>query len=110
MQMTDEQAWPTVTIRRETFDGVCVLHVAGELDMAGKGQLASGAPWEHDGVRHVVIDLSGLDFMDSTGLAEILSMKHAAQEARGVRVTVRGAPPHIRRVFELTGLSPLLDD
>ena len=45
------------------------MRPAGELDMATVGQLEECFSEAHAaGYRRIVVDLSGLDFMDSTGL------------------------------------------
>jgi stage II sporulation protein AA (anti-sigma F factor antagonist) len=51
----------------------------------------------------LLIDLSRLDFMDSTGLAVMIRAQRAAQ-ANGHRLSLRHGPTHILRLFELTGL------
>jgi anti-anti-sigma factor len=49
----------------------------------------------------VLIDLSGVTFMDSLGLASIArAYRHA--EANGRRVVLRRGPPQVQRLFEIT--------
>jgi anti-anti-sigma factor len=74
-----------------------VLH--GELDLAGVEHAEHALRRaERDG-RVIVVDLSGLTFMDAAGLRVML----AANERLGSRLTFRGCTPQVRRLLELTG-------
>ena len=57
------------------------------------------------GVRHVVIDLSGVRFIDSTRLGELIAA-HVTISRQGGRLILAGTPP---RVLELLRLSSLAD-
>jgi len=88
-------------------EGVVVLDLAGELDLAVSAQLrelvdgvAADAP------RLVVADLDGVGFMDSTVLRELLRA-HRAVEDGGGRFVVAGAQATVRRLLELTGTAEL---
>jgi anti-sigma B factor antagonist len=108
--MTNNGGVPiSITIRCEEQGDTLVMFVAGELDMAAKGRLVSEADWQRHDVKAVVIDMSELEFMDSTGLSDIVSMSVAA-EAEGVTVTVRAARANVRRVFDITGMARFLED
>ena len=108
--MNDETLPPPLAIRVEAQGDVLVVFVAGELDMASKGQLAAAvAERQRPDVVRVIIDMAELEFMDSTGLSEIVLI-NVAGESEGLKVTVRGARPQVRRVFEITGLHRFLDD
>ncbi len=88
---------------------VAVVALDGELDVAGAALLeheldriaADHAP------RALVLDLSGLDFMDSTGLRlVVLADARARKEGREFAL-VRGAPD-VHRVFEITRMADRL--
>jgi anti-sigma B factor antagonist len=85
-----------------TSDGeTLVLTLRGELDLASvttlEGELRDAGA---DGFRHVVIDLSGLEFMDSSGLHCLLRAKAASQG----RFSLRPGAEQVQRLFELTRL------
>ena len=86
-----------------------VITLQGELDVAGSGLLES----ELDRIiadhspSTVVFDLSGLDFMDSTGLRLVLKWDGAARRD-GMQLRLLPGPPGVQRVFEVTGLSERL--
>jgi anti-sigma B factor antagonist len=58
--------------------------------------------------RIVVIDLRGVDFLDSSGLRSLLSLRNDAKRNHHQLVLVPG-PPGVRRVFHLTGTRGLFD-
>jgi anti-anti-sigma factor len=87
-----------------------VITVGGELDLATAPQLEETLlPRLRDG-GHAVLDLRGLDFMDSTGVRVIVAAHLAAQEHGGRFVLVRtpqdGA---VGRVLEISGLDGVLE-
>ena len=88
--------------RREGEDGVQVIEVHGELDLAVAARLGdelAAIPLEGD----VLIDLSACEFVDSTGIATILV---ARRELHGAdrRLALVGASGQVRRLFQLVGL------
>jgi anti-anti-sigma factor len=62
---------------------------------------------EADG-RAIVLDLSGLDFIDSRGLAIILALDWRVRESGGQLIIVRG-PHAVNRMFELTDMLERFD-
>jgi anti-anti-sigma factor len=85
-------------------DGELVLELGGEVDIASIEPLRdvldaalAGAP------RKVVFELRQLNFMDSSGIALLIS---AAQ--RVGRIELRYPQPMVRRVIELAGLTSTL--
>jgi anti-anti-sigma factor len=63
---------------------------------------------EADRPRVLAIDLSGISFMDSSGLRTLVSADARARAARRRLVIVRGPPP-VHRVFEITKLEGRLE-
>ncbi len=83
-------------------DGTVVISLQGELDLAASGALdATIAAAAHDGP-DVIIDLTALTFLDSTGLRAILEAVKTARD-QGAAVAIVPGPVHVHRVFELTG-------
>lgn len=56
----------------------------------------------------LVIDLSGLKFMDSTGLRLILSAQARARK-RGIRLAIVEGGDAVKRIFRLAGVNRRLD-
>jgi anti-anti-sigma factor len=57
----------------------------------------------------VVLDFTDVEFIDSTGLTVLLDA-HRTLGAQDRTLTVANLQGHIRRVFEVTGLTIFLDD
>jgi anti-anti-sigma factor len=55
----------------------------------------------------VVLDLSCLSFIDSTGVHGILELRKRLTQQRADLVIVPG-PPAVQRIFEITGLTEVL--
>ena len=84
--------------------GIPVLTVTGELDIASAGSvrqliLAAVAA----GPRKVIFDLGGLEFMDSTGIALLVTVAEQVEI-----VEVRNPHKIVRRIIELSGLNGTL--
>jgi anti-anti-sigma factor len=86
-----------------------VLALRGEVDMATAGMVKQAATKAitDDGYRRLVLDLSQVSFMDSSGLHAIVDAQRAMQAAGGQVKVVNGSPS-LARIFELTGLNRLL--
>jgi anti-sigma B factor antagonist len=80
----------------------------GELDLSGveSARHALARAQEMDGL--LVLDLSELTFIDSTGLEVILRAARRAEET-GRRLVVARPTPYIKRLFELTAIDQSLD-
>ena len=60
------------------------------------------------GTHNVVLDLSGVDLVNSTGLGSLISINAAFQE-KGGRVKLAGLDKKIKNIFVLTRLSEVFD-
>jgi anti-anti-sigma factor len=98
------QAHPLFDIDVEHRDGVVVVKPIGELDMVSAPQLRDILRELRQQKASVVIDLSELTFLDSTGLRLIWDADAAARED-GLDLTLTPGNPDVMRVFELTGLN-----
>ena len=89
-----------------------VLRVGGEVDISTAGairrewaEMISARRPEHD---LAVIDLSGVAFFGSSGLAALVDCRHAAEE-QALRFRVVVAGPAVMRPFTGTGLIDCFD-
>ena len=88
-------------------ESIHVVAVTGELDLsnsAGLVRQVEGAVRE--GRNCVVIDLTGVTHMDSTGLAALIESHHLTQSRRG-RLALVADSESIRRTIEVRGLDRL---
>ncbi len=89
-----------------------VVGAQGEVDVFSAPQLdAELTALVADGHSRLVIDLSGVAFLDSTGLGVLVkALKHAREAGGWVHLVV--ATGRIRKIFEITGLDasiPIFD-
>jgi anti-sigma B factor antagonist len=92
-------------VARDDADGVAVVAVHGELDLETAPALKTAlveAIEEQPG-RRIVVDLEGLDFIDSIGLGILLGGLKRARGSDGELVLV-ATGRNVLKVLELTGL------
>ncbi len=93
--------------RRDNAD--VVVEVSGELDILSAPQLHDGLAALIDGHGNlsIVIELSGLEFMDAAGLRVLVDAQNRIR-SHGGEIRVARPRPNVQRVFEITGLSGFL--
>lgn len=102
--MADEGQDLTVSVTGHGH-GLIVVALGGELDfVSGSEAAARLAQVAADGGDTVVLDVSGVTFIDSTGLNALVTASKVF-EARDRTVIVAGASPHVARVFEVVQLN-----
>ena len=83
-----------------------MLKLSGELDVASSAALEQAVD-EASGCERLVIDLSELEFMDSTGLSVLVAAHQHAVATGGEFCVVQG-PAQVQRLLALTGLEQRL--
>jgi anti-anti-sigma factor len=88
--------------------GHTVLEFRGEIDLAAAAEIAPHLDRETDRpAARVVIDLSGIDFFDCSGLRLLYRARSRVLDRRG-QVLLVCAHPLTLRVLRITGLSRIL--
>ena len=90
--------------RRSQGDHV-VLALAGEIDLytAPKLQSELTAALAASKSAHIVVDMSAVDFCDSTGMNVLLAANRLATE-RGGDLSLAAPRAPVRKILEVTGL------
>jgi anti-sigma B factor antagonist len=89
--------------------GVVQLALTGEFDLAALPAFEDHiAAVEKEAPVAIVIDLTGLRFMDSSGLRALITADDRARKQQR-RLAIVPGPPDVRRVFEITKLDSRLD-
>jgi len=93
-----------LAVERTSEDGVELVHVEGELDIATASRLISVLNTSvADALRSVIVDLTHVGFMDSTGLALLINAnRRLSLRRKGFAVICPPGP--LRRVFEITDM------
>lgn len=97
-----------VTVETERQGGVLVLVVSGEIDLVSEPQLTKDidtALLEESDV--LVVDLSGVSFIASVGLATLVRAQQRADE-HDIALRVVASQRAVLRPLEVTGLDKVL--
>jgi anti-sigma B factor antagonist len=82
-----------------------VLSLAGEVDVANAAQVRDAAlKLVEGGPKHLVVDLGGVEYMDSTGLGMLVGLRKRLNE-QGGDVVIAAAQPRVAKLFVMTGLA-----
>jgi len=99
---------PETKINVSVVEGCGVVAVSGEIDIATAGQLvallAAEIDQRPDGV---VVDLSGVAFMSSSGLGVLIESQETAQAVHTAFRLVVNPDGHLRRVLGVAGLEAM---
>jgi len=90
---------PGLSISESWRDGLPVLSASGEADLLSAPLLRRALADAAERFRVVVLDLSGVTFVDSTALSVLVVAR------RRLTIRVVGLCPQVRKVFDVTGLS-----
>lgn len=88
----------------EHANGSVVITVAGELDLATRPELSDRVQNAIDMCPGtVIIDLSGVTFIDACGLSALIAVRRHARE-HDTPLLLAGAPPAVLKLLKLTNL------
>ena len=91
-----------LVVSSERRAGVLILSLSGELDLAASALLERELDNAEAGrPTRLVVDLSGLEFIDSSGLHTLVQAHERASE-NGHQLSLRQGPRAVQRLFELT--------
>ena len=98
-----------LAVRTEDRDGLVHMILVGELDLSSVAKVQEELRRiEAKSPATVVVDLSKLSFLDSTGLRCIVTADERARE-QGRRVVIVRGPDAVQRVFAITRLEERLE-
>ena len=97
------------SIRIEADADATVVYLQGEIDAALRGQASESMAQALAADRPVLIDASAATFIDSSGIAFVMQLHHAAGET-GIDVSLRDPRRVLRDVLEVIGYSDQLRD
>ncbi|MFE3636611.1 STAS domain-containing protein [Streptomyces cellostaticus] len=105
--MTEVTETLDVTVRY-AGDSTAVVHVSGDVDLHTAATLRAHAlAVVNEGVPNLVLDLAGVDFVDSTGLSAFIGLLHTTQQAGG-SLRLADVPDRLTRMVTMTGISELM--
>jgi anti-sigma B factor antagonist len=87
--------------------GTAIVHVVGELDLATAPTLISTLHALERPCERVVLDVSGLQFIDSTGM-RLAVEEYQRARADGFDFVIAGAEENVLRALRIAGLDVTL--
>ena len=96
-------------IRNRIYSNILYVTLCGELDEhnAPYGKATLDDLFSQSGFAQVIIDLSELDFMDSTGVG-ILIGRYKKLKERHIPIYICNPSKHAERIFNMTGLYSIM--
>jgi anti-sigma B factor antagonist len=89
---------------REVSDTTRVIEITGDITAQSEDVLMDAYSRANgDGVKTIVLDFSGLDYMNSGGIGLLVTLLVRAQRQHQ-KVLAYGLSDHYRQIFELTRL------
>ena len=101
---------PVMEIRQKQSGPIAILELEGRLtvnDQPGLLKEAVNAALQN-GARHVLLVLSGVGYIDSTRLGELIAA-HITVSRRGGRLRLVGTPDRINELLTLAGLESVFE-
>ncbi|MFC7534377.1 STAS domain-containing protein [Actinoplanes sp. GCM10030250] len=97
-----------MTTTRRQADGAIVVEVRGSLDAStvDRVRISLLGTLQCDRPRQMVVDLTFVTFMDSTGIGGLVVAHQAARDI-GTRFTVRNPSEFVHRQLRVVGLTEL---
>lgn len=93
-------------IDKKLNDGVLTLAVSGRLDTNTSPELE--AEVKTDGVKEVIFDFAGLEYISSAGLRVLMGAQKAMMGSGG-KVKILNPNAMVKGVFDMTGLSGIFE-
>jgi anti-anti-sigma factor len=104
MERVETSPGPDMSFEIAEQDAETVVMINGEVDVSNVALLDSAvAPLLERGTPRLIVDISSLEFADSSAIAVWVRWSRAAGE-----LTLRGAQPFLVRAIETMGLSATL--
>ncbi len=91
-------------VETRTVNSQPVVTICGDVDLRSAPQLRRqllSAPRTGDG--SLLVDLSGVEYMDSSGVGTLVYVKREVEDRKG-KVILIGLQPRVRSVLEITRL------
>jgi anti-anti-sigma factor len=96
-----------LSIRTSVEGTTATVAAEGEIDLSTVDELRSAVTASTDGVDTLLLDLTGVEFIDSAGLGGLLELRSTLR-ARAVTLQIDAGDGPVRQAMEITGLSELL--
>ena len=96
----------------EIKDNCMLVRLMGEIDLAVTDTLRNSLEHELDlnpAVKNIVINLSDVDYIDSSGLGVLLG-RYKRVTREGGKMFIVGASPQVRKIVDMSGLFNIMPE
>ena len=96
-------------VKTRVYNGVLYILLCGELDEHSAGYVREEMDKviQGKGFCQVIIDLSELEFMDSTGIGVLIG-RYKKMKDRKIPIFISNPSLHAEKIFKMTGLYELM--
>lgn len=96
-------------LKSKIYNGTLYLVISGELDEHSSGYVRNemDKTFSGSGFSQIIIDLSELDFMDSTGIGVLIGRYNLMKEKK-IPMYICNPSKHAEKIFKMTGLYNLM--
>jgi len=93
----------------KTDSRVLFAEISGELDhhQAERLRTQIDAAYDKSSCRHIILNMAGVDFMDSSGIGMIIG-RYKNTEKRGGKLILAQMSEHVTKLFEISGLAKII--
>ena len=84
---------------------VAILAFAGDISSASKDAVLGAWHGLNGSASHVMLDFTGVDYINSSGMAIIIQMLLEAGKAGTRTIGIFGLTPHFNKVFTMVGIN-----
>lgn len=96
-------------VRSRVYNSTLYVVMIGELDehSAYHVRMTLDELFEKDSFSQIIIDLSELDFMDSTGIGVLIG-RYKRMKDRKIPIFICNPSTHAEKIFKMTGLYDIM--
>ena len=96
-------------IRNRIYNNTLYVILSGDLDehSAQSARITLDELFEEDGFNQIIIDLSELDFMDSTGIGVMIG-RYKKMKEKNTPIYICNPSTHAEKIFKMTGLYDIM--
>ncbi|MFW5985990.1 MAG: anti-sigma F factor antagonist [Halanaerobiales bacterium] len=97
-------------IALETKKNILIVKISGEMDISTVPDFKEKVKirTENNRIKHLVLDLSKVKFIDSSGLGAILG-RYRFLDKKGGKVLLVNPGQQIKKIFDMSGILKIMD-
>ena len=96
-------------VKNRIYNNTLYVLLSGELDehSAYHTRITLDEIFQNDNFKQIIIDLSELDFMDSTGIGVLIG-RYKKMKDRKIPIFICNPSAHAEKIFKMTGLYEIM--